>query len=110
MTIGSHRASVVRGDARVPATKSGSFCMTAVRLHMFGRCAVRICECIYLACERGVLSGRFRCRIRPVCCAAAKQVHAACATETGNGPARGGSQQAHRNGVLGYEGARRTHG
>src|SRR5712692_1739963 len=73
---------------------------------MFGRCALRLCECIHLAHKRGVLSrrstagsGSFVARHR--------QVHASCEAETGNGDKRRSATQAHRCGVLGYEGARR---
>ena len=47
-----------------------------------------------------------RCRIRPPV-ARRWQIHAPCEAETGNAHKRGGPEQTHRYGVLGYKVARR---
>src|SRR5207302_8759759 len=73
---------------------------------MFGGCALRVRQCIHFACERGVLSRRSAARSGPLV-ARHRQVHAPCEAETGNGYKRRSAKQAHRCGVLGYEGARR---
>jgi hypothetical protein len=50
------------------------------------------------------------CRIRHTCCKVARhrQVHASCEAETWNGHKRRRAKHAHRCGVRGYKGARRT--
>src|SRR5258708_35067584 len=73
---------------------------------MFGRCALRLCQCIHLARQRWVLSRRIAVGSDPLV-ARHWQVHAPCKTETGNGRECRSSKQAHRYGVLGYKGARR---
>src|SRR5438034_4549817 len=71
---------------------------------MFGRYALRLCQCIYLARQRGVLSWRIAAGSGPPV-ARHWQVHAPCQTETRNSRERRSSKQAHRHGVLGYKGA-----
>src|SRR5271155_1996379 len=73
---------------------------------MFGRCALRLRQCVHLARKRGFLprcstagSGALVARYR--------QVYAPCKAETKNGHKRYGAMQAHRCGVLGYKDARR---
>src|SRR6516225_2333309 len=73
---------------------------------MFGRCALRLRECIHLARKRGVLSRSSAAGSGPLV-ARHRQVHASCEAETGNGHKCRGAKQAHRYGVLGYKGARR---
>ena len=73
---------------------------------MFGKCALRLCQCIHRARQRGVLSRRIAVGSGPLV-ARRRQVHAPCETETGNRRGRRSSTQAHRYGVLGYKGARR---
>src|SRR5216683_8411006 len=73
---------------------------------MFGRCAVRLRQCIHLARKRGVLSRRSAAGSGSLV-ARHRQVHAPCEAETGNGHKRRSAKQAHRCGVLGYKGARR---
>src|SRR2546429_267118 len=73
---------------------------------MFGRCALRLCECIHLARKRGVLSRRSTAGSGSLV-ARHRQVHASCEPETGKAHKRRSAQQAHRYGVLGYKGARR---
>src|SRR2546422_4464813 len=73
---------------------------------MFGRCALRLRQCILLARKRGVLSRRSAVGSWPLV-ARHRQVHAPCEAETGNGHKRRSAKQAHRCGVLGYKGARR---
>src|SRR5882724_1104724 len=73
---------------------------------MFGRCALRLCECIHLARKCGVLSRRSTAGSGSLV-ARHRQVHASCKAETGNGHKRRSAKQAHRYRVLGYKGARR---
>src|SRR6516162_1810498 len=73
---------------------------------MFGRCALRLCECLRLARKRGVLSRRSTAGSGPLV-ARHRQVHASCEAETGNGHKRRSAKQAHQYGILGYKGARR---
>ena len=56
--------------------------------------------------KRGVLSRRSAAGSGPLV-ARRRQVHAPCEAETGNGHKRRSAKQAHRDGVLGYKGARR---
>src|SRR6266699_3428850 len=72
---------------------------------MFGRCALRLRQCIHCARKRGVLSGRSAARSGPLV-ARYGQVHAPCEVETWNGHERRSAKQAHRCGVFGYKGAR----
>src|ERR1700704_2556524 len=74
---------------------------------MFGRCALRLRQCIHFARKRGVLSRRSAAGSGPLV-ARHRQVHAPCEAETGNGHERRSAKQAHRCGVLGYKGARRA--
>src|SRR6266850_979976 len=73
---------------------------------MFGRCALRLRQCIQFARKRGVLS---RCSAAGSGSLVARhrQVHAPCEAEIGNGHKRRRAKQADRHGVLGYKGARR---
>src|SRR6266513_2800904 len=73
---------------------------------MFGRCALRLRQCIHFAPKRGVLSRRSAAGSGPLV-ARHRQVHAPCEAETRNGHKRRSAKQAHRCGVLGYKGARR---
>src|SRR4029077_11393018 len=73
---------------------------------MFGRCSLRLRQCIQFARKFGVLSrrsapgsGALVTRYR--------QVHAPCEVETGSGHKRCSAKRAHRCGILGYKGARR---
>src|ERR1039457_1509474 len=74
---------------------------------MFGRCALRLRQCIYFARQRGVLSRRSAAGSGPLV-ARYRQVHAPCQVEAGNGHERRSAKHAHRCGVLRYKGARRT--
>ena len=71
---------------------------------MFGRCALRLRQCIPFARKRGVLSRRSAAGSGSLV-ARHRQVHAPCGAEAGNGHKR--AKQADRHGVLGYKGARR---
>src|SRR5215475_11675434 len=71
---------------------------------MFRRCAVRLCQCIHLARQRGVLSRRIAVGSGSLV-ARRWQIHSPCEAETGNGHKRGGAKQAYRYGVLGHQGA-----
>src|ERR1035441_9167947 len=73
---------------------------------MFGRCALRLRQCIHFARKRGVLSRRSAAGSGTLA-ARHRQVHAPCEAETWNGHKHGSAKQAHRCGVLGYKGARR---
>src|SRR6266478_3832212 len=73
---------------------------------MFGRCALRLRQCIHCARKRGVLSRRSAPGSGALV-ARYRQVHAPCKVETGNGHECRSAKQAHRCGVLGYKGARR---
>src|SRR5882762_11102722 len=73
---------------------------------MFGRCALRLRQCIRFARKRGVLSRRSAAGSGPLV-ARHRQVHAPCEAETGNSHKRRSTKQADRHGVLGYKGARR---
>src|SRR5437667_42014 len=73
---------------------------------MFGRCALRVRQCIHFARKRGVLSRRSAARSGPLV-ARHRQVHAPCEAEAGNGHKRRSAKQAHRCGVRGYKDARR---
>src|SRR2546426_167601 len=73
---------------------------------MFGRCALRVRQCIHFARKLGVLSRRSAARSGPLV-ARHRQVHAPREAETENGHKRRSAKQAHRCGVLGYKGARR---
>src|SRR5947209_13751599 len=73
---------------------------------MFGRCALRVRQCIRFARERGVLSWRSAARSGPLV-ERHRQVHAPCEAETENGNKRRSAKQAHRCSVRGYKGARR---
>src|ERR1700737_2104404 len=73
---------------------------------MFGRCALRLRQCIPFARKRGVLSRRSAAGSGSLV-ARHRQVHAPCETEIGNGHKRRSAKQADRHGVLGYKGARR---
>src|SRR5260370_33668154 len=73
---------------------------------MFGRCAIRLRQCIHFPRKRGFLSRRGAAGSGPLV-ARHRQVHAPCEAEIGNGHKRRGAKQAHRCGVLGYKGARR---
>jgi hypothetical protein len=72
-----------------------------------GDAPLRLRQCIHLARKRGVLSRRSAAGSGPLV-ARHRQVHAPCEVETGNGNERRSAKQAHRCGVLGYKGARRT--
>src|SRR5579859_1903282 len=72
---------------------------------MFGRCALRLRQCIHFARKRGVLSRRSAAGSGPLV-ARHRKVHAPCEAETGNGHKRRSAKQAHSGGVLGYKGAR----
>src|ERR1017187_142443 len=72
---------------------------------MFGRCALRLRQCVHFPRKRGVLSRRSAAGSGPLV-ARHRQVHAACEPETGNGPRRRIAQQAHQDRVLGHKGAR----
>ena len=61
---------------------------------------------IHVARKRGILSRRSAAGSGPLV-ARHRQVHAPSEVETGNGHKRRSAKQAHRCGVLGYEGARR---
>jgi hypothetical protein len=73
---------------------------------MFGRCALRLRQCIPFARKCGVLSRRSAAGSGSLV-ARHRQVHAPCEAETGNGHKRRSAKQADRHGVLGYKGARR---
>src|ERR1700688_2760397 len=73
---------------------------------MFGRCALRLRQCIPFARKRGVLSRRSAAGSGSLV-ARHRQVHAPCEAETGNGHKRRSAKRADRHGVLGYKGARR---
>src|SRR5882757_255808 len=73
---------------------------------MFGRCALRLRQCIPFACKRGVLSRRGAGGPGSLV-ARHRQVHAPCEVEIGNGHKRRSARQADRDGVLRYKGARR---
>jgi len=68
--------------------------------------ALRLRQCIHVTRKRGVLSRHGPAGSGPLV-ARHGQVHAPCEVETGNGHKRRSAKQAHRCGVLGYEGARR---
>jgi hypothetical protein len=72
---------------------------------MFGRCTLRLRQCIPFASKRGVLSRRSAAGSGSLV-ARHRQVHAPCEAETGNGHKRRSAKQADRHGVLGYKGAR----
>jgi hypothetical protein len=74
---------------------------------MSGRCALRQRQCIHFARKCGILSRRSAAGSGPLV-ARHRQVHAPCEDETGNGHERRTAKQAHRCGVLGYQGACRT--
>ena len=74
---------------------------------MSGRCALRLRQRIHIARKRWVLSGRSLAGSGPLA-ARHRQVHAPCEAQTGNGHKRRSAKQAHRCGVLGHKGARRT--
>jgi hypothetical protein len=72
---------------------------------MFGRCALRLCKCIHLVHQRGVLSRRSTAGSGSLV-ARHRQVHASCEVETGNGHKRcSAANQAHRRSVLRYKSA-----
>src|ERR1700694_139839 len=73
---------------------------------MFGRCALRLRQCIHFVRKRGVLSRRSAAGSGTLV-ARHRQVHAPCEAETGNDHKRRSAKRAHRCGVLGYKGARR---
>ena len=73
---------------------------------MFGRCALRVRQCIPFARKRGVLSWRGAAGSGSLV-ARYWQVHAPCEAETGNGHKRRSAKQADRHVLLGYKGARR---
>src|SRR6266849_6685959 len=73
---------------------------------MFGRCALRLRQCIQFARKRGVLSRRGAAGSGSLV-ARHRQVHAPCEAEIGTGYKRRCAKQADRHGVLGYKGARR---
>src|SRR5260370_19726191 len=73
---------------------------------MFGRCALRLRQCIPFARKCGVLSRRSAAGSGSLV-ARHRQVHAPCEAETGNGHKCRSAKQADRHGALGYKGARR---
>src|SRR5580704_18500889 len=73
---------------------------------MSGGCALRLCQCIHFARQRGVLSRRSAAGSGTLA-AGQREVHAPCEAETWNGHKRRSAQQTHRFGVLGYKSARR---
>src|SRR6202022_2865700 len=73
---------------------------------MFGRCALRLRQCIPFARKRGVLSRR-RAAGPGSLVARHGEVHAPCEAETGNETKRRSAKPADRHGVRGYKGARR---
>ena len=74
---------------------------------MFGRCALRLRQCIHFARKRGFLSWRSTAGPGPLV-AGRRQVHAPSKVETGNGHERRSATRVHRSGVLRHKGWRRT--
>src|SRR6266403_5618149 len=73
---------------------------------MFGRCALRLRQCIPFARKRGVLSRRGAAGSGSLV-ARHRQVHAPCEAKTRNVDIRRSAKRAHRSSVLGYQDARR---